>query len=276
MISATAPAKINLALVVGPTRADGKHEVATVLQRVDLSDTLSLDSGPDLRVTGFEDDTLVAQALRELAAAAGAEARWHVRIEKRIPVAAGLAGGSSNAAAALRLANDTLPEPLPPDRLSSLAARLGADVPFFLAPGTQLGTGDGADLEPLDLPLDYHVLLLLPASAAKASTAAVYEEFDRRNGAEGFDARRQALVDALHAVRTARDLGALPRNDLASSPLAADLERRGAFRADVSGAGPCLYGLFEREHDAHAAARELENLGATWVCAPCRGTVDAP
>jgi len=276
MRTTTAPAKINLALVVGPKRADGKHEVTTVLQRVDLVDTLSLDSAPDLRVTGFEDDTLVAQALRELATAAGAEARWHVRIEKRIPVAAGLAGGSSDAAAALRLANETLPEPLPLDRLSSLAAKLGADVPFFLAPGAQLGTGNGAELEPLDLPLDYHVLLLLPAGAAKASTAAVYEKFDRGNGAEGFEARRQALLDGLHEVRTACDLAALPRNDLASSPLSIELERRGAFRADVSGAGPCLYGLFEREHDAHAAARELENLGAAWVCAPCRGTVDAP
>jgi 4-diphosphocytidyl-2-C-methyl-D-erythritol kinase len=276
MSSATAPAKINLALVVGPTRAAGKHEVATVLQRVDLADTVSLDAALDLRVTGFEDDTLVAQALQELAAAAGTEPRWHVRIEKRIPVASGLAGGSSDAAAALRLANETLPEPLPAGRLRSLAATLGADVPFFDVPGAQLGTGDGTDLEPLDLPLDYHVVLLVPAGAAKASTAAVYEEFDRRDGAEGFEARRQALLDALGEIRAARDLAALPRNDLASSPLVAELERRGAFRADVSGAGPCLYGLFEAEHDARAAARELERIGAAWVCAPCRGTVDAP
>jgi len=276
MSSANAPAKINIALVVGPSRADGKHEVATVLQRVDLADTVSLDAAPELRVTGFEDDTLVAQALRELAAAAGAEPCWHVRIEKRIPVAAGLAGGSSNAAAALRLANETLPEPLAPERLSCLAATLGADVPFFLAPGTQLGRGDGAELEPLDLPLDYHVVLLLPAGAAKESTAAVYEEFDRRNGAEGFEARRQALLDGLRDARAARDLAALPRNDLVSSPLVTELEDRGAFRADVSGAGPCLYGLFEDEDDAHAAARGLERLGAAWVCAPRRGTVDAP
>ena len=276
MTTATAPAKINLALVVGPTRVDGKHAVATVLQRVDLADTLSVDAGPDLRVAGFEDDTLVAQALLALAEAAGTEPRWHVRIDKRIPVAAGLAGGSSDAAAGLRLANETLPEPLPPDRLSALAATIGADVPFFLAPGTQLGTGDGTELERLDLPLDYRVVLLLPTGAVKASTAAVYEEFDRRNGSEGFEARGQALVDALRDVRTARDLATLPRNDLVSSPLATELERRGAFRADVSGAGPCLYGLFEREHEARAAARELATLGAAWVCAPCRGTVDAP
>ena len=276
MTSATAPAKINLALVVGPRRADGKHEVATVLQRVDLGDTLSLEAGDELCVTGFEDDTLVAQALRALADAAGTEPRWHVRIEKRIPVAAGLAGGSSDAAAALRLANETLPEPLPQSRLGALAATIGSDVPFFLAAGAQLGTGHGTDLEPLDLPLDYHVLLVLPAGAAKASTAAVYAEFDHRQGAEGFQSRRGALLDALRGIRTACDLAALPKNDLASSPLAAELERRGAFRADVSGAGPCLYGMFEREDEASAAARELGDLGAVWVCEPCRGTVDAP
>jgi 4-diphosphocytidyl-2-C-methyl-D-erythritol kinase len=195
-----------------------------------------------------------------------------VEIEKRIPVAAGLAGGSSDAAAALRLANGTLPEPLPADQLSRLAGNLGADVPFFLAPGTQLATGDGTDLEPVDAPLDYDVVLLLPTGEKKASTAAVYAEFDRRNGADGFATRRDRLVEAL----TARDLRKLPPNDLASSHLSTELKRCGAFRADVSGAGPCLYGLFERGQEADVAARKLASLGATWVCRPCRGTVDAP
>ena len=272
MTTIAAPAKINLALVVGPLRADGKHELATVLQRVDLADELSLETAGDLRVTGFAEDTLVTRALQELASAAGVEPGWHVRIDKRIPVAAGLAGGSSDAAAALRLANETLADPLPAEQQSLLAAHLGADVPFFLAPGTQLGTGDGTDLWPLDLPLDYHVVLLLPAGEEKTSTGAVYEAFDRRNGSEGFEGRRRELLDAL----AARDLAALPPNDLASSPLAAEFVRRGAFRADVSGAGPCLYGLFETEPEARRAAEELDSLGAVWVCRPCRGTVDAP
>ena len=94
MTSALAPAKVNLALVVGPLRDDGKHEVATVLQAVDLVDTIAVGHGPELRVTGFEDDTLVGDALRELAARARVEPRWHVTIAKRIPVAAGLAGGA--------------------------------------------------------------------------------------------------------------------------------------------------------------------------------------
>lgn len=273
MTAVAAHAKINLALVVGPLRSNGKHEVATVLQRIDLADTIFLERSPELRVTGFEEDTLVGRALRALAEAAGVEPAWHARIDKRIPVAAGLAGGSSDAAAALRLANETLGEPLTPERLSRLAAGLGADVPFFMAPGSQLGTDDGTELEPLDLPLGYHVVILLPDGAVKESTAAVYEAFDRRRGGDGFEARRRRLVDALGAVRQPRDLSDLPPNDLAFSPLAGELERRGAFRADVSGAGPALYGLFEHEHEADATAEELTALGALWVCRPCRGTV---
>jgi 4-diphosphocytidyl-2-C-methyl-D-erythritol kinase len=274
MTSALAPAKINLALVVGPLRDDGKHEVATVLQAVDLADTITVEPGTELRVTGFEDDTLVGGALRELAAQACVEPRWHVRVEKRIPVAAGLAGGSSDAATALRLANDMLDEPLPSGQLRELAARLGADVPFFLASGPQLGTGDGTQLQPVGLQLDYVVLLLLPEGVTKLSTGAVYDEFDRRGGEEGFETRRAELLDSLRRVRTALDLANLPRNDLSSSPLAADMERLGAFRADVSGAGPTVYGLFQNEGAARSAAMALEGLGATRVCAPCRGTVE--
>ena len=167
MTRAPATAKLNLALVVGPAREDGKHEVATVLQRVDLGDRVALAPFPSLQVTGFAGDTLVHDALAALAAAAGVEPRWRATIVKRIPVASGLGGGSSDAATALRLANDTLATPLPAERLRALAATLGADVPFFLAAGPQLGRGDGSELEPLDLPQDYWIVLALPHGAAK-------------------------------------------------------------------------------------------------------------
>jgi len=267
MSRAPAPAKVNLALVVGPLRDDGKHEVVTVLQRIDLVDRIDLEEAPELRVEGFPDDTLVGTALQELARAAGVEARWLVRIDKRIPVAAGLGGGSSDAATALRLANETLPEPLPGEELRSLAASLGADVPFFLADGPQLGSGDGSELELLDLPQDFWVVVLLPRDAAKSSTGDVYAAFDARHGVEGFAERRQALLDGLAAVKRPRDLAALPPNDLASSQLAEAIRETGAFRADVSGAGPALYGLFHHRRDADAASRELRRLGRTWVAA---------
>ena len=265
---APAPAKINLALVVGPTRADGKHEVATVLQRIDLADRVAIAPGAALTVTGFAGDTIVRDALTALAAAAGVAPRWTATITKRIPVAAGLGGGSSDAATALRLANETLERPLPVAELRTLAATLGADVPFFLGDGPQLGRGDGSSLEPLDLPQDYWIVLVLPNGAAKPSTAAVYAAFDERKGSDGWDERRVALETALAEVRRPRDLTALPPNDLASSPLAAALLRHGAFRADVSGAGPTVYGLFHHRRQADAARRELRKAGTTWLTVP--------
>ena len=268
MSRAPAPAKVNLALVVGPPRDDGKHEVLTVLQRIDLVDRIELEQAAELRVEGFAEDTLVRVALHELARSAGVDSRWRVRIEKRIPVAAGLGGGSSDAATALRLANETLPEPLPAEELRSLAAQLGADVPFFLVDGPQLGTGDGSELAPLDLPQDFWVVVLLPRDAVKTSTADVYAAFDERKDVAGFAERRQALLDGLAAVKRPRDLAALPPNDLVSSPLAEDVRAAGAFRADVSGAGPALYGLFHHRRDAEAASRALRRLGRTWLAAP--------
>ena len=217
---------------------------------------------------GFEGDTLVATALRELAGAAGIEPHWRVRIEKRIPVAAGLGGGSSDAATALRLANATLPAPLPNQELHALAARIGADVPFFLADGPQLGSGDGSELAPLDLPQDFWVVVLLPHGSAKTSTADMYAAFDARKGPAGWAERRQALLDGLDRVERPRDLAGLLPNDLARSPLADELRAQGAFRADVSGAGPALYGLFHQRRDADAARRSLRRLGRTWLAAP--------
>jgi 4-diphosphocytidyl-2-C-methyl-D-erythritol kinase len=256
---APATAKLNLALVVGPRRDDGRHEVATVLQRLDLADRIAVDPAPELRVEGFPDDTLVRRALEALGGG------WEARIWKRIPVAAGLGGGSSDAATALRLANETLDEPLPPAKLEQLARELGTDVPFFLSAGPQLGEGAGADLTPLDLPQDYWVLLLLPHGVSKGSTADVYAAFE---GAQGYEERRARLERALAEVRRPRDLAALPPNDLASSPLAEELLSLGAFRADVTGAGPTVYGLFHHRREAAAAEREARRHGRTWITVP--------
>ncbi|MBM3679497.1 MAG: 4-(cytidine 5'-diphospho)-2-C-methyl-D-erythritol kinase [Actinobacteria bacterium] len=270
MTAVSAPAKINLALVVGPIRPDGKHEVVTILQKITLADTINLEPAPTTVVTGFVEDTIVGDALRALAEAAGHGAGWRVEIEKRIPVAAGLGGGSADAAAALRAANASLPRPLSPDHLRALAARLGADVPFFLAPGTMLGTGDGSTLAPISVPTGYAILLALPNGEVKASTGSVYCAFDARGGAEGFDDRRARLLDLVGALRTPLDFAGLPPNDLASSPFAATLQALGAFRADVSGAGPTVYALFEDERRARAAADALGATARTWVVAPER------
>lgn len=272
MISAQARAKVNLGLVVGPLRADGKHEVATVLQKVELCDIVELEPADDgtIVVDGFE-DTIVRRALGAFAEASRVGHGWRVRIDKRIPVAAGLGGGSSDAAAALELANQLFPQPLAAEQLHAVAAQIGADVPFFLAKGTRLATGDGSELSPLDLPTDMWVVILLPAGARKESTAAVYRRFDEGGGAHGFEERRKVLLAALDQIRRPADLAALPRNDLAASPLSTELERLGAFRADVSGAGPAIYGLFERKDEAERTASELREAGSTWLTRPTAG-----
>ena len=268
MTELRAPAKLNLALVVGPVRPDGKHEVATVLQAIDLFDDVALEPADSLVVGGFAEDTIVRAALIRLADAAGVAPSWRVQIEKRIPVAGGLGGGSSDAAAALELANSLLAAPLQADQLHALAAGVGADVPFFLSAGPQLGTGDGSELTPLELPTNYVVLLVLLADAWKESTASIYRRFDERDGADGFGTRRSQLLDALGHVQEARDLAKLPRNDLASSPLAHKLEELGAFRADVTGAGPTAYGLFDDAKNAEDAASALARRGRCWVARP--------
>jgi 4-diphosphocytidyl-2-C-methyl-D-erythritol kinase len=221
-----------------------------------------------LTVEGFAEDTLVRAVLTALALEAGVRPRWRARITKRIPVAAGLGGGSSDAATALRLANAMLDEPLREERLHELARALGADVPFFLVNGPQFGEEEGGALTPLDLPQDYFVLLLVPHGVAKSATGAVYEEFDRRAGGDGFEVRRAALRDTLSAVARSRDLAALPPNDLVSSPLADELRALGAFRADVTGAGPTVYGLFHHRQAAAAAQRRLRSNGRVWLTAP--------
>ncbi len=261
---APAPAKINLALVVGPQRADGRHELVTVYQRIALSDRLTVERAPELRVDGFREDTLVRRALEAMSDGSS----FAARIRKTIPVAAGLGGGSSDAATALRLANALRDSPLGDDELHSLARTLGADVPYFLVDGPQLGTGDGTQLEQLDLPQDYWIVLVLPNDVAKKSTGDLYADFDTRSGEHGYDERRRALRDALDKVRRPRDLAALPPNDLASSQLAAELRTLGAFRADVTGAGPVVYGLFLHGAAARVAQKHMSPKGRTWLTAP--------
>jgi 4-diphosphocytidyl-2-C-methyl-D-erythritol kinase len=272
---ARAFAKINLGLLVGPERTDGKHEIATVLQRVELHDEVELEpvDEPGIVIIGFPRDTLVRRALELFRARAGDSSGWRVRIEKRIPLASGLGGGSSDAAAALRTANELVRTPLSDDDLHDVAADVGADVPFFLSAGPKLATGDGAVLERLKLPNDYAVLLVLPHGLRKESTGAVYNATAPRSESD-FGARHRALRRALRGLELDRELADLPRNDLAnaaSAPTVAELTALGAFRADLSGAGPTVYGLFEREEDARHAERVLRRAASTWVTHPVDG-----
>jgi 4-diphosphocytidyl-2-C-methyl-D-erythritol kinase len=263
-------AKVNLALVVGPARADGLHELTSVVQRVDLADELELAPADAPRVDGFPEDTLVLAALHAFAAETGRS--FAATLTKRIPVAAGLGGGSADAGAVLAAANLEIDRPLPTARLVALAAEVGADVPFFVEPGPKLVEGAGERLTPLDLPQGFWLVLALPHEVEKASTGDVFARFDARDGAGGYPERRDTLLAALARCREPRHLALFPPNDLADDPgpheVAEALREAGALRADSSGAGPAVYGVFERREQAELAALAVEASARVWALRP--------
>jgi 4-diphosphocytidyl-2-C-methyl-D-erythritol kinase len=260
-----AQAKLNLALVVGPTRPDGKHEVATVLERLDLADVVAVRRAPETRVTGFEGDTLVRGALDALEALS--RARFEARIEKRIPVAAGLGGGSSDAGAVLR----AFAHGRDVNELYAVARSLGADVPFFLSGvPAAIGLGSGSRLTVLDeLPRGFGVVLV--PQPAGLSTADVYAA---ATPSDIFPALEGDLIRRAHAARTVADLAALVVNDLEPAVLAlrpevadalAGLRAAGALAAAVTGSGPTAFGLFP---DRAAAERAAAALPGSLAAAP--------
>ena len=181
-IALTCPAKVNLSLRVRRGRPDGFHEVATVLQTIDLRDRLTLRrirAGAPLRIdvpgggAPADDSNLVLRAARAFFAAVREPARGvRFELEKRIPAGSGLGGGSSNAAAALAGLQRLRGDPLDDARLRAVAAGVGSDVPFFLTGGTALATGRGERVAPLDDVPGAPVLVAVPA--VEVATAEIY------------------------------------------------------------------------------------------------------
>jgi 4-diphosphocytidyl-2-C-methyl-D-erythritol kinase len=256
-----APAKINLALRLGPRRSDGLHRIATVYVALDLHDVLVLEPAAETAVEGFPDDTLVRGALAAL------DETRRVRLEKRIPVAAGLGGGSSDAGAVLR----AFAHGRDVNELYAVARSLGADVPFFLsgAPAA-IGLGSGSRLTVLDeLPRGFGVVLV--PQPAGLSTADVYAA---ATPSDIFPALEGDLIRRAHAARTVADLAALVVNDLEPAVLAlrpavadalAGLRGAGALAAAVTGSGPTAFGLFP---DRAAADRAAAALPGSLAAAP--------
>jgi 4-diphosphocytidyl-2-C-methyl-D-erythritol kinase len=262
---ALAPAKINLGLFLGPARAsDGKHELVSVMQSISLADEVTLEAAPDGSdgdevicpgVPAAGGENLAAAALRAFRESTGWRALpLRLSIVKRIPVAAGLGGGSADAAAALRLARHASglgDEPL----LRTLAARLGADVPAQISPGRWLASGAGEQLQELVSPRSRFGVLVLPL-AAGLSTAAVYKEADRLELArshrelEELGAKLHAVLAHGAALPAARELlhNDLQRAAVSLCPqiIGALTQARdaGAEPALVSGSGPTVLGIF--------------------------------
>lgn len=265
-------AKVNLALEVLRRRDDGYHDVATILQTVDLADTLVINQADELSVECDEAElsgkrNLAWKAATALADRAGIVPRAHIRIEKGIPVASGLGGGSADAAATLVGLNRLWGLGLSGDDLAKVAAGLGSDVPFLLAGGTALGMGRGDEITPLgELPA-LAMLLVIPADSIEAKTPTMYRALRPQDFSDG--TRTQAISDMLgRRPLTSGDGGnAFERAAREIFPGLADVWNRVAAVAEhpprLSGAGPALYCMPSSESERIRVAESLRAIGAS-------------
>lgn len=288
------PAKVNLFLAVRGVRPDGYHELTTVLQTVGVHDEVAarLSGTPwamqhpsarklmqlSLRhdggdAVGADDDNLVMRAARALLEELCVPTdpspdelerapRTELTLTKRIPVAAGMAGGSADAAATLLALDRLWGAGLGPEELRPVAARLGADVPFCLAGGTALATGTGADTARVLARGDFH--WVVGADDEGLSTPAVYRAYDELD-LEPSVVEPDIVLQALRSGDTELLAGAL-HNDLETAAISLrpsladrleDMYAAGALRAIVSGSGPTVVALAADEHDAQVIAERV-------------------
>lgn len=262
------PAKINLTLRVGHRQDDGYHDVRTLMQAIGVSDTLTFTPRPgpfvlQTRAPGVPADrtNLVWQAADALWRAAGraGEARdVHVKVEKAIPAAAGLGGGSADAAAALIGLNTVWELRRPRRELQRLAATLGADVPFFLQGGTALGTGRGDEVYPVDDVARIGVIVVKPSFGVSSTDAYRWLDEDRKQGAEA-PAREPREVEVgwpAGPIALVNDLeGPVARRHPGIAEMVEACLHEGALGAAMTGSGSAVYGLFPESVATRAAKR---------------------
>lgn len=262
-------AKINLTLGVGPARADGYHQVRTVLQAIDLHDTLTFTARPgpfsiECGEPGIPTDSrnLIWKAAFELSRAANLQTvdGIHVRLDKRIPMEAGLGGGSADAAATLRALTSLWNLKFDSIALASVARMVGSDVSFFLIGGAAYGSGRGDDLLPLADLRPFHVVIAKPRFGVQTPSA--YGWFDQDGGMQDAPRSLAAWPDALLSVRNDLEPPVTRRHpELAG--LVNQFEQAGALAAAMSGSGSAVFGLFESSAAAGRAARASAQPGVT-------------
>jgi 4-diphosphocytidyl-2-C-methyl-D-erythritol kinase len=276
------PAKINLHLGVGPLRSDGFHELNTVYHAISLFDELTARPGDTLALTmegegagslALDESNLIIRAARALAARTRVPAHARLHLRKSIPLAAGLAGGSADAAATLMACDLLWGTGMSRDELAGVGATLGSDVPFLLHGGTALGTGHGESVSPiLARPTIWHWVVALADGGL--STPEVYAKLDALRNSP-FPPKALAGADELMSALRQRDpavLGAALGNDLQPAALALRPElsavlkagrAAGALAALVSGSGPtCVFLASDAAHAERLAAA----INAAGVC----------
>lgn len=276
MLSLPCPAKINLFLEIRGRRADGFHELGTLFQALETGDTLSAEPCEGLEIAGAEGvtaepgDNLVLRAARLLRdhypERVPPNAGIRFTLEKRLPMGAGLGGGSSDAAAALRLANDLWNAGATPAELRALAAELGSDVAFFLSTPTAFAEGRGEELTPAPSPYPFHVVVATPrchvdtVGAYRLAAAALGGRYGTRWANFRGRFEREAQNPELY-----RDLF----NDFETPVLAQFPEIRrikdrlqefSPEKALLTGSGASVFALFREENEAKAALAAIEPM----------------
>lgn len=278
-VTVRAPAKVNVQLAVGPARVDGFHELANVFLAVGLHDKVTVRpadaltltcTGPGAGLVPLDDGNLAARAARLLASHHGVEPTVAVHIDKEIPVAGGMAGGSADAAGALLACDALWGTNSSRGELLELCAQLGSDVPFSLVGGAALGRGRGERLTELPVGGDFHWVFAVADGGL--STPAVYQEFDRLAGGEVAAPEPSATLLAALAAGDVRELAAALVNDLQPAALSlrpslADTlaagTKAGALAGLVSGSGPSCAFLAQ---DAASAAELAHALRESGTC----------
>jgi 4-diphosphocytidyl-2-C-methyl-D-erythritol kinase len=273
-ISVRAHAKINLDLRVLGTRPDGLHELRTVFQAIALHDTIECmpREGPfliecDTAGVPLDSSNLVwraAQALWYSGRRTGPVRDVVVRLHKRIPLQAGLGGGSADAAATLLGLARLWHMAVRPNQLTDVAATLGADVPFFLSGGTALGLGKGDEVYPLaDLPRHW-VVLLIPGFGVSSRDAYAWYDAERGMSHGGLPPEPQHVPGPWpsRAAQMINDLeAAIARHHPEIDQMKVALRRAGALAAAMTGSGSTVFGLFQRKSEALAATERLSSSG---------------
>ena len=290
-LRALAPAKVNLSLFLGGIREDGRHRLVTVFESLSLADTLEMEAlepgqRDEVICPGVDGENLAARALAGLRARGWAGPPVRLTIDKRIPVAAGMAGGSADAAGALRLAVAIAPAPR--QAVERVARELGADVPSQLLPGVAIGSGAGEIVERFE-PLGEHAFVVLPSEFA-LSTPDVFREADRlarsRSDAELADAYRDLKASLTPGGRFPAELllNELQPAAISLCPACADtlagVRAAGADHAIVSGSGPTVVGIWWGPDAAERAGSATDGLRESYpgaiIATPVAAEFGAP
>ncbi|MCI8611880.1 MAG: 4-(cytidine 5'-diphospho)-2-C-methyl-D-erythritol kinase [Clostridiales bacterium] len=283
-ICALAPAKINLFLDVGLVQADGYHTVCSVMQTVSLYDTITVEKAPTGITLQCSDSALPCneknlayRAAQTFFRESGIEnAGVSITLEKKIPVASGLAGGSADAGAVLLLLHRLFDSPISMDTLLHIGGSLGADIPFCMIGSTALCRGRGEIVTPLPPLKPTHVVIA--RGGAGVSTPAAYHMLDAAYGKslpakpERWDIQHiQSWKDIQPTMFNIFESVILPVHKEASA-YKKILEEAGACVAMMSGSGPAVFGLFESEAAAKHAVTKLQSIGAAaFLCKTCAG-----